>query len=144
MLYGKTLSLPADFFQETKNQPNETEFIKGLRQSMNRLRFIPTTRHQKQKHFYVQRELMNSSHVFVRNDTVRPALQCPYNGPFEVIKRNDKFFKIKIKDKPVTISIDRLKPAFLETTSDDQTNTSENQSYTTRSGRAVKFVNYRI
>ncbi|GFY60482.1 hypothetical protein TNIN_162931 [Trichonephila inaurata madagascariensis] len=44
---------------------------------------------------------------------LKPSLTAPYQGPFEVLSRTDKHFTIKINDKTSTISIDRLKPAFL-------------------------------
>jgi len=40
-------------------------------------------------------------------------LQLPYDGPFTVVSRNDKNFTIRIYDKNTTISIDRIKPAYL-------------------------------
>ncbi|GFR03273.1 retrovirus-related Pol polyprotein from transposon opus [Trichonephila clavata] len=44
---------------------------------------------------------------------LKSSLTAPYQGPFEVLSRTDKHFTIKINDRTSTISIDRLKPAFL-------------------------------
>ncbi|GFW18905.1 gag-Pol polyprotein [Trichonephila clavipes] len=57
--------------------------------------------------------LKTCSHVFVRVKGLKPSLTAPYPGPFEVLSRTDKHFAIKINDRTSTISIDRLKPAFL-------------------------------
>lgn len=46
--------------------------------------------------------------MFVRKDGYNKPLQPNYDGPFEVLKRDKKFFTLKIK----VISIDRLKPCF--------------------------------
>lgn len=53
------------------------------------------------------------THAFVRDDKVRAPLVPPYMGPFEVIKRGPKVFKLLINQKPINITIDRLKPAFI-------------------------------
>lgn len=39
------------------------------------------------------------SHAFVRNDTFRKSLTPPYDGPFEVMKWFDKYFKVQMKGK---------------------------------------------
>ena len=54
------------------------------------------------------------THVYVRHDAVKSLLQRPYNGPFLVIQRNDKFFTHNKNGCRDAVSIDRLKPAFLE------------------------------
>ncbi|GBN28887.1 hypothetical protein AVEN_174992-1 [Araneus ventricosus] len=61
---------------------------------------------------FVYKELVNCSHVFVRRDAVRRPLQQPYDGPFQVLQRKAKDYKIQVKDKPIWISINRLKPVF--------------------------------
>lgn len=113
MVYGKTLRLPGEFFTEQTERCNETEFIKQFRQIMNNIRPTPTAHHTNTQP-YIQKELANSSHVFIRNDTVRTPLQHPYDGPFLVIKRYEKVYKVLVNQKPKNISIDRLKAAFIE------------------------------
>ena len=51
--------------------------------------------------------------VFVRRDAVKPPLQPPYDGPFRIIKRTDKFFVLDLNSKWDTIAIDQLKVAYL-------------------------------
>ena len=66
---------------------------------------IPVTR--------VDPALLRATHVFLRVDAVRRPLVAPYEGPFPVISRSDsnKTFVILRREKPVTVTIDRLKPA---------------------------------
>lgn len=49
---------------------------------------------------------------------MRKPLDCPYEGPHEIIERvTDRVFKVKIKGEPTTISTERLKPTYQETLS---------------------------
>ena len=50
--------------------------------------------------------------VFVSDDTVRKSLVPPYKGPYQVTARYPDFFKLVLRGKLNTVSIDRLKPAF--------------------------------
>jgi hypothetical protein len=43
----------------------------------------------------------------------RTPLEPSYTGPYEVLSRNNKTFKILANEKAVVVSIDRLKPAFM-------------------------------
>ena len=84
---------------------------------------------------------------------VRKPLQQPYEGPFRVIKAEEKFFKLDINGKKVNVAINRLKPAFL-LANDSQTSMTNHEknkdefsqeslpqkSITTRYGRKVRFV----
>lgn len=58
--------------------------------------------------------LATSTHIFIRHNATRKLLQPPYNGPFPVVKRTDKYFTVDINGHKDTISVDRLKPAHLD------------------------------
>jgi len=113
MVYGKTLRLPAEFFIEQKSCSRETEFIKNFRHLMAEIRPTQTAHHTEDR-IFLQKQIGNCKNVFVRNDTVREPLQQPYDGPYQVIKRFPKFYRILLNNKPKNVSIDRLKAAFLE------------------------------
>ena len=57
--------------------------------------------------------LETASHVFLRVDAVRRPLVPPYLGPFRVLRHGPKTFEILQNGKTNTVSIDRLKPAFI-------------------------------
>ncbi|XP_066944519.1 uncharacterized protein [Macrobrachium rosenbergii] len=67
--------------------------------------------------------LSSASHVIVRDDAVRPPLTRPYRAPLLVLERNKKAFWVAVHGKGDWVSIDRLKPAFLE---EDVGGTSQN------------------
>ena len=56
---------------------------------------------------YVPKTLNTCSHVLVRQDAVHKTLTPCYNGPFKVLKRNAKFFKLEHQGN---VSVDRLIP----------------------------------
>ena len=62
--------------------------------------------------------LDTASHVFLRVDAVRRPLTPPYEGPFPVVHRSAKTFKILRNGKSITVSVDRLKPVTCELPSD--------------------------
>ena len=52
--------------------------------------------------------------MFVRHDAIRKQLQRPYDGPYRVFMRADKHYTLVIAGPPEVVSLDRLKPAYLE------------------------------
>lgn len=129
MVYGTNLYLPGELIAPSDNTPIATDFVSVLRRQMSTLR--PThTKSTSRQTTYISEHLHTCTHVFIRRDTVRTSLVPPYFGPCEVIQRYSKTFKVKIGDKCEIVSIDRLKPAFLDK--------NTNQNYCTRSGRVIK------
>ena len=59
----------------------------------------------------VPQSLTTASAVYVRVDAVRPPLQRPYEGPFPVLARNNKTFKLRRNGKDWVVAVDRLKAA---------------------------------
>lgn len=122
MIYGSTIRLPCEFFEKPTEEYTESDFVKNLRNVIGNLKPVPTSNHASQNVF-VQKELTTCTHVFLRDDTVRAPLKSPYDGPYEVINRNDKNFDIRIGGKIIKVSIDRVKAAFI--LNEDQQNFSE-------------------
>lgn len=122
MIYGTTLRLPGEFFNKSEPCHNEREFVKELRTLMSQIAPTNTSNHSKER-IFVQKDLGTCTHVFIRNDTVRKSLQPPYDGPYKVLNRSDKYFKIQLKNRTANISMDRLKAAFTTETLNDNTET---------------------
>ena len=97
---------------------------------------------------YINKDLPTSTHVFVRHDAVRKPLQPPYDGPYRVLKRADKHYTLEIGNRQEVVSLDRLKPAYMECDLAADTNLDEPTQSTaqptklplavTRSGRQVR------
>lgn len=112
MVYGTTLMLPGEIFSSSQQQIDEVDFIKKLRTTMRDLKPVNASNHANHRPF-VHSDLLQTPCVFVRQDQVRPPLSPPYAGPFKVLFRNEKFFKIDVNGRTESISVDRLKPAYV-------------------------------
>ena len=51
---------------------------------------------------------------FVCWDTVGQKLPLPYDEPFQVLWRDDKFYRLHKNDRSSSVSLDHLKPAYPE------------------------------
>lgn len=112
MAYGSTLRLPSDFFIPAKPDYNDADFVRRLTETMASLQ--PTLRTGKtETKPFIYKDLATCTHVFIRNDTVRAPLTPCYDGPYEVLQRHEKFYKLKLPLRNTVVSINRLKPAYL-------------------------------
>jgi len=146
LVYGTTLRIPSEFFTSQPNQRTESEVLNDLREAMQDLQPRQTSWHTSQKVFQ-HPDLQTCTHVFLRNDAVRPSLSHPYEGPFEILNRSDKYFKIKVNNRESNVSVDRLKPAYLAIQPQQAQNGTQPpvlhqdtpSTTTTRSGRHIRF-----
>jgi len=122
LTYGEPLRLPGEFFVPSEPNYNTHELVQRLRTQFANLRPTPASRHCQEKSF-VFKNLDSAKSVYERDDTVRPPLQRPYNGPYPVIHRNSKNMTILKNNKHVVVSKDRLKPAY-QLATETNTNTS--------------------
>lgn len=110
MVYGDPLQVPADFFPPTSSH----EDLDRLRQTVSKYKpCIQTYKDCKQT--YIPPNLSSATHVFIRVDAHRAPLSPPYKGPFKVLQRRSKTYQLDIRGVPDWVSIDRLKPAYLQT-----------------------------
>ena len=129
LVYGEPLRVPGELLTPTTEPADPAQLITELRQHMARLRPIPASRHASPATF-VHRDLGNCTHVFLRQDAVRRALEPPYRGPYQVLTRRDKTMQILVRDRPVTVSTDRVKPAYMLNESSHGTHTTFNPTTT--------------
>lgn len=147
LVYGEPLRLPGEFLQPSlRNHLEPSDFVSQLRQHMSSLRPQMSSRHT-ERPVFVHRDLKTCKHVFIRNDAIRAPLEPPFSGPFQVLKRTEKTVTVQMVKGPKTVSIDRVKPAYLM--ADASANTApttvignpdgERPVIRTRSGRVVSF-----
>ena len=128
LVYGQPLRLPGEYFPGDISPPAEfdpslvTAFASGLSSTMQGLQAVPT-RVPRTSRSFVAPALEQATHVFIRIDAVRRPLQPPYEGPFRVLKRTEKYYVVDIAGRHDSIAIDRPKPAFLDNPTADEMGT---------------------
>ena len=122
LVYGTTLCLPGEFFDDSKAEatPDPTSYVTRLKRMMKVLQATPVRKQQPCTNTYVSSNLKSRTHVFIRHDAVRKPLKKPYDGPYKVIKRSDKHYTVDINGHHEIVSIDRLKSVFHEAPPTDQ------------------------
>ena len=108
LVYGQSLDIPGQLVTK-KEDPNPTLFGEMLQDAMRTQRFNEPLWHGgENKNSYVPKNLFKSSYVLVRNDALRSSLSPHYNGPFKVLERSEKTFRLQgFRER---ISVDRLIP----------------------------------
>lgn len=114
MVHGSSLRLLGEFIFEDALRP-PSEFVQELKKTTNSLQPTQTTHKRKQQTF-IHRDMGQCTYVFVRVDAVQAPLKQPYDGPFKVTKKYEKYFIVDLGNRRAKISIDRLKPAYITNT----------------------------
>ncbi|BHF73867.1 hypothetical protein SprV_0401695100 [Sparganum proliferum] len=114
LVFGTTLPLPGEMVTPTSRGADETSanLVHRLRQFLRSPSPVPPLTTVTES--YVEEDLDNCTHVFVRCDRVRQPLESPYEGPFRVLARNAKTCRILRSDKEDVASVDRVKAAVAE------------------------------
>ena len=102
---------------------------------------------QPQGKTYVSKDMDSTTHLFVHHDAIPKPLKPPYDGPYHILKRDNKHYMFDIAGRPEVVSVDHFEPAYLENdlvtaidTSTQATSTALPAKYPvtiTRSGRRV-------
>jgi hypothetical protein len=102
--------LPGQFLVSTDGPPPSLAF----------LRDIQSTLHGQRPHHVpppdvaeLPANLLQAEMVSVRNDAKLPPLSPLYSGPYRVLERSLRYFKLQIGDRTDTVSSLRLKAAYL-------------------------------
>ncbi|KAG7296514.1 hypothetical protein JYU34_020292 [Plutella xylostella] len=109
---------------------------------MNQIAPHPTSAHNTKRTFFVPKDLNTSTHVFMRQGPAHRSLQPAYTGPHKVLRRGSKTFDLDVNGKDQTVTIDRLKPAYMAEESSIPETPTGTSVRKTRSGRTVRFPDY--
>ena len=105
-----------------------SNYVLQLKATMQKFQATPTRLVPRPT--YVNQALSSCTHVFSRHDAVWKPLQQPYDGPYKVLKHAEKHYVVDIKGRRDTISLDRLKPAHLESVAPSQVEQTPPQAST--------------
>ncbi|CAH8493835.1 unnamed protein product [Dicrocoelium dendriticum] len=117
LVFGTTLRLPGEMVLDSRvtGEVDPTSYVTRLRQHFSTIR--PTPPRISPRSQQVHPDLRTCPFVLVRVDSVRKPLTPPYEGPFKVVARKEKYFVLDRNGYQDTVSIDRLKPAYIESRS---------------------------
>jgi hypothetical protein len=99
--------LPGQFLA-VEEDPSPS-FLSDLQGVLAGRTLLPTTHHSSPAPQELPAELLLAKHVLVRRDGHVPPLAAAYDGPFLVLERSLRFFKLQIGDRVDTVSTLRLK-----------------------------------
>jgi hypothetical protein len=101
LVYGAVLALPAEFLSTA--EPPVADFLQKLQQVE-----LPATRplSYAEAAAKLPAALLLASHVYVRRGGMLPPLAPLYVGPYEVLERSDKCFRLAVGGREETVSID--------------------------------------
>ena len=88
LVYGEPLRVPDEPLAPRTPDVEPAVFIKQLRRHMNQLRPIPAARHTSPATL-IHKDLKDDTHVFLRQEAIRRALDPQYSGPHKVIARRE-------------------------------------------------------
>jgi cleavage and polyadenylation specificity factor subunit 1 len=111
LVYGEPLRIPGELLTPTAEPVYPAQLTTELRQHVARLRAVPAGRHTSPSTF-VHSDHERCTHVFLRQDTTRRALEPPYSGPYQVLSHRAKTLQLLVRVRPVTVSRNRVKPAY--------------------------------
>ncbi len=103
---------PGEFFEILRLQTTPGTFLIHLH--MSSLKPCESKQKTREK-IFTHKDLNSCTHVFLRKDRVKKALEPAYEGSFKVIFRKNKFYTLQVKGKEIQVSIHRLKPAYILT-----------------------------
>lgn len=99
------------------NDPKLRSFMDGIASTSLQLQLLQTPDgtvycELSKRTIFMPDHLRDCSHVFIHVDAVQLPLYPKYEGPYPVLERKDKVYKVQCHLRGVWISIDHLKPAF--------------------------------
>jgi transposase InsO family protein len=113
LVFGSPLTVPGEFLGGEENDPDTARFLRQLRERVDNLTPTPTSAHGSRT-TNVPDPLQSATFVFVRKDGYKPPLSPKYDGPFKVLERGPKVFKLQLGTRTDLVSIDRLKTAITD------------------------------
>ena len=87
------------------------DLIRQIQHFATILRLAPA-RVKQSKTVYMPRELKTCTHIFVKQDPIKPYLTPVYSGPFLVVSRTDKTFRILSNGRVISVAVNNVKPCF--------------------------------
>jgi hypothetical protein len=108
MVYGTALTLPGEFLDTPEAEVER--WVEKLRSETASFSPPRTATGLVMEAAEVPHQLQSCQHVYVRGDGARPPPAAKYDGPFLVVAKTAKYFRIQRGSRVEKGSVDRLKP----------------------------------
>lgn len=112
MIYGQNLRLPGEIVV-SQNEFDSSDVLFKLKNHFKNVKSNISHHRDSESGLHVPRDLRSCKFVFLRVINKR-SLQPPYEGPYRVVHKDKKWFKIEKENEIITVPIDRIKPAITE------------------------------
>ena len=113
LVFFQALRLPGDILltEHPPDTPFSEHLVRQMQQFATTIRPVPT-RVEQNKRVYMPPQLKTCTHIFVKQDPIKPNLTPAYAGPYLVISRTDKTFRVLNNSKIMSVAINNVKPCF--------------------------------
>ena len=110
--FGHPLRLPIDLVIPTQAMDIDvSQYTRSLLKHMANV--VPHETRSQDRKSWLDPKLQSCKQVFVRNPN-KKGLRPNYEGPFPVLEKHEKFFRIQLGNRVDNVTIDRIKAASLE------------------------------
>ena len=117
LVTGQQPILPGQLVVQTPTIDDASDFGRKLASAMAAQTFHENPWHEKRRgRSYAPLDLWTSKFVLVRADKVQSSLIPKYTGPFRVLRRWKKCFRLQLENREETVSVDRLRPFYEDET----------------------------
>ena len=106
-VFGRPGRLPGALIQSDNTNPMSGENMRAFMSLM--MTHQPEYRPLRDNNPFIEKELFTAEACWLRIDGPRTPIEPLYSGPYEVLHRSDKTFRLLVKGMPKSVSIDRLK-----------------------------------
>lgn len=111
-VFGSSLSVPGEFLDIPEFPPDA--FLRRIDSAVQGFAKPPPHHIKIPPNYSLPDALLRADFVFVREDASTPSLDPLYRGPYRVLERQSKFFRLQIGSKSDLVAVNRLKPVFSE------------------------------
>jgi len=88
----------------------DSSWRRGVANVLSGKTFMPTEHHSTRAPQQLPEDLLLAKHVLVRRDGHVPPLAAAFDGPYLVLERSLRYFKLQVSDRPNIFSTLKLKP----------------------------------
>merc|ERR1712015_327223 len=119
LVFGMPITVPGDLVEPREFKPASPELLRQVRQAAAGRTPVPSSAHTTPTS-HTPKDLASCPYVFVRVDKVVNPLASKYTGPYKVLERSERAFKLDYttdpfgKDLHEWVTMERLKPAYLD------------------------------